>query len=340
VRDEDGRAVKEPGRLDATRMVGWIIPEYGMAQLSINLTNYKITPPHVAFDEACKEAEKRGLRVTGSELVGLIPKEAMLMAGRHFLRKQGKSPGVPDEELIRMAVLSMGLDQLGPFDPLKKVIEYQVVAPGGTQAASVRDFCNQVSVDTPTPGGGSVSALCGALGASLAAMVANLTVGKPGFEDAAERLGQLALTAQELKDKLLADIDRDSTAFDSVMAARRLPKKTEEQKQARAIAIDEAFLAAARVPVEVMERAVAVLELALEVAKDGNPASVSDAGCAALAAIAALRGAQLNVTINLPDCPEGPEKQQIATRAKQLLARGQEVAADTERVVAETLDQE
>jgi formiminotetrahydrofolate cyclodeaminase len=171
-------------------------------------------------------------------------------------------------------------------------------------------------------------------------MVANLTVGKPGFEDAAERLGQLALTAQELKDKLLADIDRDSIAFDSVMAARRLPKKTEEQKQARAIAIDEAFLAAARVPVEVMERAVAVLELALEVAKDGNPASVSDAGCAALAAIAALRGAQLNVTINLPDCPEGPEKQQIATRAKQLLARGQEVAADTERVVAETLDQE
>lgn len=334
VRDEDGQVIKEPGRLPATRMVGWVIPEYGMAQLSINLTNYKVTPPHAAFDEACKEAEKRGLRVTGSELVGLIPREAMLMAGRHYLRKQGKSPGAPEEELVRMAVLSMGLDQLGHFDPLKKIIEYQVAAPGGTQTASVREFCNNVSVDTPTPGGGSVSALCGALGASLTAMVANLTVGKAGFEEVGERFGEVALEAQSLKDQLLVDVDRDSAAFDMVMAARRLPKKTDEQKQARLAKLNEAFLSAARVPMEVMERAVSVLELALEMAKNGNPASVSDAGCAALAASAALDGARLNVTINLPDCPEGPEKQRIESRAEELLATGRRIAAEAERVVA------
>ncbi len=340
IRDENGKAIKVPGRLKATRMVGWVIPEYGVAQLSINLTNYKITSPHVAFDEACTEAEKRGIRVTGSELVGLIPKEAMLMAGRHYLMKQGKSPGVPEEELIRMAVLSMGLDQLGTFDPLKKIIEYQVAAPGGTQMASIRDFCNKVSVDTPTPGGGSVAALCGALGASLAAMVANLTVGKPGFEAAEQRLGELALAAQELKDALLQDVDRDSAAFDAVMAARRLPRKTDEQKQARLGALDEAFLGAARVPMEVMQRAVSVLELALEVAQDGNPASVSDAGCAALVATAALKGAHLNVTINLPDCPDGPEKQRIVSGGDELLERGGHLASEAERVVAEKLAEE
>jgi glutamate formiminotransferase/formiminotetrahydrofolate cyclodeaminase len=337
VRDEGGKALKEPGRLQATRMVGWVIPEYGMAQLSINLTNYKLTPPHVAFDEACKEADVRGLRVTGSELVGLIPKEAMLMAGRHYMRKQGKSPGASEEELIRIAVLSMGLDQLGPFDPLKKIIEYQVAAPGGTQAASIRDFCNSVSADTATPGGGSVSALCAALGASLAAMVANLTVGKAGFESAYERLGDLACAAQALKDQLLADVDRDSASFDAVMTARRLPRKTDEQKEARATVLDEAFLGAARVPTEVMERAVSVMELALQVAREGNPASVSDAGCAALAALAALKGAKLNVAINLPDCPEGVEKRRISARAEELLANGERLADQVERVVVEQL---
>ncbi len=337
VRDERGRAIKAPGRLKATRMVGWVIPEYGMAQLSINLTNYKITPPHIAFDEACVEAERRGIRVTGSELVGLIPKEAMLTAGRHYLEKQGKSPGVPEEELIRVAVLSMGMDQLGAFDPHKKIVEYRVAAPGGSQKESLRGFCGRVSMDTPTPGGGSVSALCGALGGSLAAMVANLTVGKVGFEQMWGRLGELATEAQLIKDRLLNDIDRDSHAFDRVMEAMRLPKKTEQQKRERLARTQEAYLGAAAVPLDVMDRDVAVLELALQVATHGNPASVSDAGCAALAAAASLRGAHLNVRVNLPNCPDGEQKTAIESRAEGLLSTGLELASKVEAVVEEKM---
>jgi glutamate formiminotransferase/formiminotetrahydrofolate cyclodeaminase len=313
VRDENGNPVKEPGLLPATRAVGWYIDEYGQAQVSINLINYKITPPHIAFDTICEEAVKRGLRVTGSELVGLIPLQAMLDAGHYYLLKQGKSPGIPEEELVETAIVSMGMRDLTQFDPQKKIIEYQVrELKGPLIKMDLRDFANELSIDSPAPGGGSVAALAGALGSALTSMVANLTFGKKEYQDNWEEMKEVAVKAQRLKDELLRLIDRDSDAFNKLMDAFRLPKKTDEQIAEKNKVVEEATKEACLVPLDVMKNSLDVLKLARIVAERGNENAASDAGVASLMAKSAVEAAGLNVKINLP----GIKDTEFITRMK------------------------
>lgn len=315
--DEAGNPLRKAGLLKAVRAVGWTIEEYGCAQVSINLLNYNVTPVHAAFEACVAEAAKLGLRVTGSELVGLIPLEAVLMAGRHYLARQGKSTGVPESELVHVAVQSLGLSSISPFDPAKKIIEYQVRAGRSLLVdRTVRGFVDELSSDSPAPGGGSVAALCGALGAGLGAMVANLTIGKKGFEAAHTEMVAIAEKGQALKDAFLDDIDRDTDAFNAVLAARRLPKKSPEEIAAREAAIEEAQKHAVLVPFGVLERTGAVLDLAEAVAARGNPNSASDAAVAALAAGACAEGAYDNVVINLPGVTDRDWASQTADKAK------------------------
>ena len=300
VKDPRGNTVTVPGKFKEVKSVGWYVEDYGVAQVSVNFTNYKTTPVHVVFDEAVRLAGKLGLRVTGSELVGLIPKEALLMAGRHYLEKQGKSPGVPEEELIRMAVRSLGLNDVAPFEPEKKIIEYQVREPGRALVdMTLRGFADELSMDSPAPGGGSVAALCGALSAALAAMVANLTVGKKGYEAVCGDMIDTAVRAQALKDALLEAVDADTRAFNKVMEAFRLPKTTPEQAEEKDRAVEEANKEATLVPLDVLERSVEAVGLAKSAAAKGNRNSISDAGVAGLAGQAAGEGAYYNVLINL-----------------------------------------
>lgn len=316
VRDKNGKAIKIPGKFKEVKAVGWHVEDYGIAQISINFTNYKISPPHLVFDEAIKEAEQIGLRVTGSELVGLIPKEAMLMAGRYYLDKQGKSPGVPEEELIRIAVLSLGLNDVAPFDQKKKIIEYQFTeVENSLLDLNLRGFANELSMDSPAPGGGSTAALCGALSSALSVMVSNLTVGKKEYEDIQSKIKDLATHGQALKDQLLHDVDADTAAFNNVIAAMRMTKKTDEQKEARATAIEETSKEATLVPFGVLEKCVEALKLAKEVVLHGNKNSLSDAGVAGLTAQAGAEGAFYNVRINLPDIQDEKFKKDISHRA-------------------------
>jgi glutamate formiminotransferase/formiminotetrahydrofolate cyclodeaminase len=319
LRDAEGKALRKPGTLKAVRAVGWYIDEYGQAQVSMNLVNYKVTPPHVAFDEVVRQAEALGLRVTGSELVGLIPLEAMLMAGRHYLKKQGLWAGVPERELVHIAIKSLGLDDLGPFDPEEKIIEYRLKrGQPSLLRQSVRDFVDTVSTDVPAPGGGSVAALSGALAAALSSMVANLTRGKKGYEAVQDSLEAAAEKAQALKDAFLGDVDRDTEAFNSLMAASRMPKKTEEQKAAREQALLQATREAIGVPMGVLERVPEVLDVAEVVAEEGNVNSLSDAGVAVTAAVTAAEGACLNVLINLPGLPDPQERRRLASEAQRV----------------------
>lgn len=319
VRDSLGHSVKVPGRFRDVKAVGWYIEDYGVAQISINFTNYRRSPVHAVFDETVKQAEKLGLRVTGSELVGLIPKEALLMAGRHYLEKQGKTAGVPEEEIIRMAVLSLGLNDVSRFDPDKKIIERQFKEAGKTLVSlDLRAFADEVSMDSPAPGGGSVAALCGALSAALSSMVANLTYGKKGYEGSGEDMKRVAVRAQELKDELLRAVDLDTRAFNKVIEAFRLPKGTEDQNREREAAVEDAFKEAALVPLGVLAAAAELIELAEAVARKGNRNSVSDAGVAGLTAQAAGEGAYYNVRINLPGIKDERFKTRTAKRAEAL----------------------
>ncbi len=338
IRDADGKAVMVPGKFKHIKAVGWYIEDYGMAQISINFTNYKITPVHVVFDEAVKEAEKLGLRVTGSELVGLIPKEALLMAGRYYLEKQRKSPGLPEEELIRTAVLSLGLNDVAPFDPGKKIIEYQFKEAGPSLLRlNLREFANELSADSPTPGGGSAAALAAALSASLAAMVANLTVGKKGYEEAEEEMKKVAARAQQLKDQMLKAVDEDSRAFNRVMDACRMPKAAEEQAKEREAAIELASHGAALVPFGVLEKCVGLLEAAKVVAERGNKNSLSDAGVAGLLAEAAAEGAYYNVKINLLNIKDAAFREEIGGRAKSLSEQVAKAAEELRATIASHL---
>lgn len=319
VYDSKGQPVKVPGKFKAVKAVGWYIDEYGIAQISINFTNYKITPPHVVFDEACRLAEKLGVRVTGSELVGLIPLEALLMAGRYYLEKQGKSPGLPEKELVRIAVRSLGLSDIVPFEPAKKIIEYQF--PPDEKSLihlSLLEFADELSMDSPAPGGGSAAALCGSLSAALSSMVANLTVGKKGYEQSFESLKTVAVRAQKLKDELLQSVDQDTRAFNRVMEAFRLPKATEEQAREREEAIEQANKEATLVPLSVLEKSVELAELATEAAIQGNRNSVSDAGVAGLTARCCGLGAYYNVRINLPGIKDDAFKKKTLDRAEKL----------------------
>ncbi|MCC6724380.1 MAG: cyclodeaminase/cyclohydrolase family protein, partial [Saprospiraceae bacterium] len=300
VKDENGEPVRVPGACKAVKGIGWYIPEYGVAQVSMNLTNIEVTPLHVAFEECCKSADRRGMRVTGSELVGLVPLKVMTEAGRYFLRKQKWSTGVSEEELIHIAVKSLGLDELAPFDPKKKIIEYQLADEQSAPLVNMnlRAFANETAKDSPAPGGGSISAYMGALGAALGTMVANLSAGKRGWDDRLEEFSVWAEKGQKLKDTLLKLVDEDTAAFNQIMAAFRLPKETAEEKAVRKAAIQAATQYAIETPMRTMEAAFAVFPLAEAMVKDGNPNSVSDAGVSALCARAAVHGAWMNVKIN------------------------------------------
>ena len=334
VKDENGNIIKEPGLLKATRAVGWYIDEYHQAQVSINLINYKITPPHLAFDTICEEAARNGLRVTGSELVGLIPLQAMLDAGRHYLLKQGKSPGVPEEELIETAIMSMGLRDIAEFDPQKKIIEYQVrEVKGPLVKKDLRDFANELSSESPAPGGGSVSALAGALGAALASMVANLTVGKKGYEESWDEMKDVAVNSQRLKDDMLRAVDRDTEAFNSLMNAFALPKKTEDQIAERDSAIEQTTKNACLVPLDVMKHSMEVLQLAKLVAEKGNTNAASDAGVASLMAFSAAQGAGMNVKINLPGIKDEAFVDRMKNEVKMMIAD----ATKLQREIMETV---
>lgn len=336
IRDEKGKAIKVTGKFKEVKAVGWYIKDYGIAQISINFTNYKISPPHLVFDETIKEAEKIGLRVTGSELVGLIPKEAMIMAGKYYLKKQGKSPGIPEEELIKTAVLSLGLNDVAPFDPQKKIIEYQFKEVENSLIdLNLREFINELSVDSPAPGGGSTAALCGALSAALSSMVSNLTVGKKGYEGVQKKVKKIAEAAQALKDNFLRDVDSDTIAFNKVMEAFKMPKKTDSQKEERIFAIEEAYKEATLVPFGVIKKSVEALKLAKEVAQKGNKNSISDAGVSGLTALAAAEGAYYNVKINLPDIRDkefkSKIKQQTSSLRKKAIKLGSELKENIER---------
>src|SRR5438128_4940271 len=302
-------ANREPMRIRGTlkhvKAIGWFVKEYEIAQVSMNLTNIEETPLHAAFDACFEAASNRGLRVTGSEIVGMVPKKCLTDAGRYFLRKQKWSEGASEEELIEIAVRSMGLSELKHFDPKEKVIELKIESPSrtGTKKSLVkmnlREFCNETLSDSPAPGGGSVAALMGALGASLGGMVANLSAGKRGWDDKLQYFSDWAVKAQKLKDEMLVLVDEDTNAFNKVMDAFGLPKGSAEEKSARAAAIESATKHAAEIPMKVMETAFKSYELLSEMAGKGNPNSISDVGVGALATRACVDGAALNVRINL-----------------------------------------
>lgn len=340
VRDGAGRAIKLPGRFREVKAVGWYIEDYGIAQVSINFTNYKVTPIHAVFDEAVRLAHKHGLRVTGSELVGLIPKEALLAAGRHYLEKQGKSPGAPEEELIRIAVRSLGLNDVSPFDPRKKIIEHQF---GETAESLVdlglREFADALSMDSPTPGGGSAAALCGALSAALTAMVSNLTVGKKGYENISDEMKQVAVRAQVLKEALLRAVDLDARAFDLVMEALRMPKGTPGQIEEKEKAMEEASKAATLVPLDVLQKCVELAGLAGTAVRKGYENSLSDAGVAALMAGAAGQGAYFNIRINLRGIRDKDFVTRIGKRAESLRKRLEASAGTAGKRLERTLVQ-
>jgi glutamate formiminotransferase / formiminotetrahydrofolate cyclodeaminase len=297
---EGEKSVQVPGTLKAVKAIGWYIEEYGIAQISINLTNIGVTPVHVAFDEVCRAAAERGIRVTGSELVGLIPLQAMLDAGKYFLGKQQRSTGVSEKELIRIAILSMGLNELGPFKPEERIIEYLLrdVSAERLIGQTLRDFADETASESPAPGGGSIAAYVGSLGAALGTMVANLSSHKKGWDDRWKGFSDWADKGQRHKDELLRLVDADTRAFNGIMAAFALPKSNEAEKAIRHQSIQQATRAAIEVPFRVMEVAYASLEVIGAMAAEGNPNSVSDAGVGALCARAAVLGAFLNVRIN------------------------------------------
>jgi glutamate formiminotransferase / formiminotetrahydrofolate cyclodeaminase len=321
--DANGEPIRIPGMLKHVKAIGWFVKEYGIAQVSMNLTNIEETPLHAAFDACCESAAMRGLRVTGSEIVGMVPKKCIVDAGRYFLRKQKWSEGVSDEELIDIAIRSMGLSELKSFDPKEKVIEFKIesVEPKRSLAKmNLREFCNETLSDSPAPGGGSVAALIGALGASLGGMVANLSAGKRGWDDKLEYFSGWAVKAQQLKDELLALVDEDTAAFNKVMDAFALPKESAEEKAGRAAAIEQATQYAAEVPLKVMETASKSYALLAEMAERGNPASVSDVGVGALAIRACIEGAALNVRINLTQLKNEKFKATLAGKVQKLSA--------------------
>ena len=303
VNDESGEPVRIPGSLKKVKAIGWYIEEYGIAQISINLTDITVTPIHVAFEEVCKKAMERGMRVTGSELVGMIPLDAMLEAGRYFLKKQQRSTGISEKEIIKIAVKSLGLDDLKPFNPDEKIIEYCMDVKGMKPLIhmSLSDFCDETASESPAPGGGSISAYMGSLGAALGTMVANLSAHKRGWDDRWEEFSDWADKGMHCVHALCLMVDEDTQAFNRIMDAFGLPKNTPEEKHARKSAIQEATRQATLVPFKVMELSYAAMEVLEAMAAIGNPNSVSDAGVGALAARSAVLGASLNVRINAKD---------------------------------------
>ena len=338
LKDENGNQIWIPGTLKGCKAIGWYIDEYGIAQVSMNITDIDATPLHKAFEEVSRAAAARGLRVTGTEIVGLVPKKVLVDAGRFYLERQQRSLGISEEETVRMAVRSMSLDDLKPFDPREKVIEYLMEDEAEKAAAeklarlSVKDFARETASESPAPGGGSVSAAMGAFGAALATMVANLSAHKRGWDDRWKEFSDVAEAGWKIMDELTALIDEDTAAFNRIMDVFAMPKGTEEEKAARAAAMEEATLYAATVPLKTMEASLKALPLALEMARKGNPASASDAGVAALAALAAIRGAELNVRINAAGLAD-------KSAAAPLLERARAIVAEASALEKETLEE-
>lgn len=342
VRDETGEPVRIPGACKAVKAIGWYIEEYGIAQVSMNLTNIRETPLHIAF-EACREsAARRGMRVTGSELVGLAPLQAMLDAGRYFLHKQQRSAGVQEEELVRIAIKSMGLDELTPFDPAKKIIEYRLRedSPDPLLAMDLRRFANETASESVAPGGGSIAAYVGALGASLGAMVANLSAHRRGWDDRWEEFSGWAEKGQKLKDALLKLVDEDTRAFNRIIEAVRLPKGTEEEKNARAQAMEEATKYATEIPFQTMELALQSFGLIRAMAEAGNPNSASDAGVGALCARAAVQGAFLNVRINASSLKSREFATGLVERAGRMAAQADQLEQEVLEIIRKKVDKE
>lgn len=338
--DENGKVIMQPGTLKGTKAIGWFIDEYGIAQVSMNITNINVTPLHKAFDEVCRCAQNRGLRVTGTEIVGLIPERTLLEAGKYFLEKQHRSAGIPKEDLLKIAIKSMGLEDLRPFKPEEKVVEYMLEADKKQNKLvdlTVKGFADETARESPAPGGGSVSAYMGALGASLGTMVANLSSHKPGWDDRWDEFAKWAERGMEIQEELLHLVDEDTEAFNRIMAAFGMPKKTDEEKTLRSEAIQQATLFATEVPLETMKASSRVFELCRQMVAEGNPNSVSDAGVGALAARAAVLGAGMNVKINAASLKDRAKADALIAEADKLIekanAEEKEITAAVDKVI-------
>ena len=331
--EENGVKVNKPGTLKSVKAIGWFIEEYGIAQISMNLTNINITPVHIAFDEVCKKAEARGIRVTGSELVGLVPLKSLTDAGKYFLKKQQRSTGVSEKELIKIAVKSMGLDELGPFKPEERIIEYLLADKSASKLVSMQltAFADETASESPAPGGGSIAAYVGSLGAALATMVANLSSHKKGWDERWEEFSNWAEKGEQYKTELLRLVDQDTNAFNQIMIAFGLPKSTDDEKAARTKAIQEATKFAIEIPFKVMQSAYSSMEVIKAMAETGNPNSVSDAGVGALCARSSVMGAFMNVRINAAGYAD---KEFVAD----ILRRGREIENKTIALESEILN--
>ena len=340
MKDENGKTIMIPGTLKGTKAIGWFIDEYGIAQVSMNITNINVTPLHVAFDEVCRCAQNRGIRVTGTEIVGLIPKRTLIDAGKYFLRKQNRSTGIPEEDILQIAIKSMGLDDLKEFNPREKVIEYLLEDENKSKKLidlTVKGFADETSRESPAPGGGTISAYMGALGAALGTMVATLSSHKAGWDARWEEFSNWADKGQKIQAELMTLVDEDTDAFNRIMEAFGLPKKTEEEKAARSAAIQAATLFATQVPLHTMQASFKVFELCKAMAEEGNPNSVSDAGVGVLAARAAVLGAGLNVKINASGLKDRETADKLVGEANELIKKANELEAEIMKIVEEKL---
>ena len=337
VRDADGNRLRVEGLFKECKAVGWYIDEYNRAQISINLTNYKITPPHLVLDKVRELASDMGVQVTGSELVGLLPKAAILESGKYYLEKMNESIGIPEKMIMETAIQSMGLAELGDFDLDKKVIEYAIAKKDKLANLQITEFCDLLSTDAPAPGGGSVAALCVAMSGSLSAMVSNLTIDKKGYEDVQKEAREYAAAAQCIKEDSIRCIDVDTDAFYALMDAMRLPRKTDEEKAYRAQQMELSTQAAIIAPLETLKISLRALELAEKVAKIGNLNALSDAGVAALTALAAAKAANFNIMINMADVTDKEFEKNTLAEAKELIAKCEEIAARVEKDVESRL---
>ena len=339
VTDENGEPIRIPGMLKSVKAIGWYIEEYKIAQVSMNLTNISDTTLHEAFEACRKSADQRGMRVTGSELVGLVPKKVMLDAGKFYLHAQGRSVGVSEEEIIHIAIKSLGLDELGPFDPKKKIIEYLMddASKNPLVRKTLVEFADETASESMAPGGGSISAYVGALGVALGTMVANLSAQKHSKGDKLAYFSDLASKGQQLKDQLLADVDADTHAFNAIIDAIRMPKESEHEIEHRKTALHAATIGAIEVPLTVMKRALAAYEIVFAMAENGNKSSVSDAGVGALCLHTAVAGAYLNVKINCKDFEDVAYTTKTLEQAAAIFQKSSEQAANIEKIVAEKI---
>ena len=336
MKDENGKTIMIPGTLKGTKAIGWFIDEYGIAQVSMNITNINETPLHIAFDEVCRCATNRGIRVTGTEIVGLIPKRTLIDAGKYFLRKQNRSTGIPEEDILQIAIKSMGLDDLKEFNPREKVIEYLLEDEDKSAKLidlTVKGFADETSRESPAPGGGTISAYMGALGAALGTMVANLSSHKAGWDARWEEFSNWADKGQKIQSELMNLVDEDTEAFNRIMEAFGLPKGTDEEKAARSAAIQAATLFATQVPLHTMQASFKVFELGKAMAEEGNPNSVSDAGVGVLAARAAVLGAGLNVKINASGLKDRETADKLVGEANELIKEANELEAEIMKIV-------